>query len=341
MTLRDIAKALNLSTSTVSKALRDSYEIGEDTKKRVIAYAEEVGYHPNTLAKSLKEGKSRTIGVVICAIDNSFVSQMLNGIDRVCNERGYSIMIMQSKESHEQEIRCTEVLYGRSIDGLLISPACETPNVDHLKRFQQLGLPIVLFDRYSDELDVPRVSINNLDAAYQATQHLIKNGYTRIAVLHSNTSLNINIQRLEGYKKALQDHQIGLMEEYIQPCNLQTTDQLEKSIYQAMQKLSTLAVPPTALLTLSDQISTSSISILQEMGYRIPQNIALIGFTNTSLANSLHPPLSTIYQPAIAIGETAANRLIDIIEGVDVEDKQTVYLDAKLHERASSKPFIE
>ncbi|MCL4640520.1 MULTISPECIES: LacI family DNA-binding transcriptional regulator [Olivibacter] len=340
MTLRDIAKALNLSTSTVSKALRDSYEIGEDTKKRVIAYAEQVGYQPNTLAKSLKEGKSRTIGVVICAIDNSFVSQMLNGIDRACNERGYSIMIMQSKESHVQEIKCTEVLYGRSIDGLLISPACETPNVDHLKKFQQLGLPIVLFDRYSDELDVPRVSINNLDAAYQATEHLIKNGYTRIAVLHSNTSLNINIQRLEGYKKALRDHRIELMDEYIQPCNLQTTALLEESIHQAMQKLSALTVPPTALLTLSDQISTSSISILQEMGYQIPQDMALIGFTNTSLANSLHPPLSTIYQPAIAIGEAAANRLIDIIEGTDEEEKQTVYLAAQLHERASSRRLV-
>ncbi|MEH6308951.1 LacI family DNA-binding transcriptional regulator [Olivibacter sp. CPCC 100613] len=337
MTLRDIAKALNLSTSTVSKALRDSYEIGEDTKKRVITYAEQVGYQPNTLAKSLKEGKSRTIGVVICAIDNSFVSQMLNGIDRVCNERGYSIMIMQSKESHEQEIKCTEVLYGRSIDGLLISPACETPNVDHLIRFQQWGLPIVLFDRYSDELDVPKVSINNLDAAYQATDHLIKNGYTRIAVLHSNTSLNINIQRLEGYKRALHNHQIEVREQYIQPCNLQSTSQLEESIYHAMEKLSALSLPPTAIITLSDQISTSSIPILQEMGYRIPQDIALVGFTNTNLASSLNPPLSTIYQPAIGIGETAANRLIDIIEGIDEEEKKTVYLDAKLYERASSK----
>ncbi|WP_240768695.1 LacI family DNA-binding transcriptional regulator [Olivibacter sp. XZL3] len=339
MTLRDIAKALNLSTSTVSKALRDSYEIGEETKKRVIDYAKAVGYQPNTLAKSLKEGKSRTIGVVICAIDNSFVSQMLNGIDRACNERGYSLMIMQSKESHLQEIKCTEVLYGRSIDGLLISPACETPDVNHLKKFQRLGLPIVLFDRCSDELDVPKVSINNIDAAYRATQHLIRNGYKRIAVLHSNTSLNINIQRLEGYKKALEEHHIPLVEAYIRPCNLQTTALLEASIHQAVQELSTLPDPPTAMLALSDQISTSAISILKDMGYHIPEDIALIGFTNTSLAASLSPPLSTIYQPATAIGEVAANTLINIIEGADEDSDQTVYLDAILQERTSSQPL--
>lgn len=338
VTLRDIAKALKLSTSTVSKALRDSYEIGDTTKKRVINYAKKVGYQPNTIAKSLKEGKSRSIGVVICSIDNTFVSQMLNGIDSACNARGYSIMIMQSKESHEQEKKCIELLHARSVDGLLVSPACETPNVDHLKMFLNAGLPIVLFDRFSDELKVPKVSINNLEAAYQATEHLINNGYRRIALLHSNTLLNINIERLEGYEKALSRHQIPLNPNYIKPCDFQNSTTLQKSIVDAIKQLMALPHPPNAILTTSDQISTQSVGIIRNLGYKIPEDIALIGFTNTNLASSLNPPLSTIYQPAIAIGEQAAIKLLNMIEGKDHEPQQTIKLDTTLIERASSMP---
>ena len=338
-TLRDIAKALKLSTSTVSKALRDSYEIGDKTKKKVVNYAKKVGYQPNTIAKSLKSGKSRTIGVVICAIDNSFVSQLLNGIDHACTARNYSIMIMQSKESHAQEIKCIDLLYGRSIDGLLISPACETPNTDHLKRYQDIGLPIVLFDRYPNELELPKVSINNARASYHATKHLILNAYTKIAVLHSNTALNINTQRLEGYAEALREHQIAQTPAYIKPCDFQSTEILKTSIETAIRELMALPDPPNAILTTSDQISTQSIAIIKKLGYRIPQDIAVIGFTNTDLAMSLAPPLSTIYQPATEIGETAANKLLDLIEGKGQQIDQTTFLDTVLFERESSKPL--
>lgn len=339
MTLRDIAKALKLSTSTVSKALRDSYEIGDKTKKRVINYAKKVGYQPNTIAKTLKEGKSRTIGVVICAIDNTFVSQILNGIDSACNDRGYNIMIMQSKESHAQEIKCVELLYGRSIDGLLISPACETSNVDHLKKYQNAGLPIVLFDRYIDGLELPKISINNVLAAHQATTHLIKNGYDKIALLHSNTRLNIDLQRLEGYKNALLDFHIPFRPEYIKACDLHNSNMLQKSISKAIESLMELADPPNALLAANDQISTQSIGIVKNLGYRIPQDLAFIGFTNTNLAASLDPPLSTIYQPAIEIGKAAANKLLDLIDGIDQEFDVFTDLEPLLIARASSAPL--
>ncbi|QNL50538.1 LacI family DNA-binding transcriptional regulator [Olivibacter sp. SDN3] len=338
VTLRDIANALKLSTSTVSKALRDSYEISDKTKRKVNSYAKKVGYQPNTIAKSLKEGKSRSIGVVICSIDNTFVSQMLNGIDSACNARGYSIMIMQSKESHEQEKKCIELLQARSIDGLLVSPASETTNVDHLKTFLHAGLPIVLFDRFNDELEVPKVSIDNLEAAYQATEHLIKNGYHRIALLHSNTLLNINIERLEGYEKALKQHQITVNPDYIKPCDFQNSTTLQKSIVEAIEQLMALPAPPNAILTTSDQISTQSVGIIRNLGYNIPEDIALIGFTNTNLASSLNPPLSTIYQPAIAIGEQAALKLINMVEGKDDDPHQVIKLHTTLIERTSSKP---
>lgn len=337
ITLRDIAAALDLSTSTVSKALRDSYEIGERTKNKVIDYAKKVGYQPNAIAKILKEGKSRLIGVIICSIDNTFVSQMLNGIDRICNERGYSIMIMQSKESHEQEIKCIELLHARAIDGLLISPACETPNVDHLKKIINTGLPVVLFDRFSEDLDVPKVSIDNMEASFKATEHLIKNGYNKIALLHSNTSLNINIERLEGYRKALEAYNIPYKEAYIKPCDFESTKVLQDSIVAAINHLMTLDEPPNGILTTSDQITTQSIGIIKKLGYRIPDDVALIGFTNTSLAASLDPPLSTIYQPAIEIGEEAATQLLNMVEKKYTEERDVIKLKTTLIERASSK----
>lgn len=341
ITLRDIAEALHLSTSTVSKALRDSYEIGEKTKARVMDYAKTVGYQPNAIAKILKEGKSKLIGVVICSIDNTFVSQMLNGIDRVCNDRGYSIMIMQSKESHQQEIKCIELLHARAVDGLLISPAYETSDVDHLKKIINAGLPVVLFDRFSDDLDIPKVSIDNREASFKATEHLIKNGYNKIALLHSNTSLNINIERLEGYKNALEFYKIPYNDAYIKPCDFQNTSLLQESILTAINQLMALNEPPNGILTTSDQITTQSIGIIKQLGYQIPKDVALVGFTNTSLAASLDPPLSTIYQPAIEIGEEAATQLLNTIEKRHPDQNKVIKLKTTLIERISSRPKNE
>jgi len=342
MTLRDIAYALGLSVSTVSKALRDSYEISKDTKERVIAYARTNHYLPNRMAKSLKEGKSGSIGVVVCSIDNSFVSRMLDGIDGVCAQAGYDIVIMQSKESLVQEKSCLKQLEARGVEGILISPSAETIGFEHLLALRETGMPIVLFDRISERFESDQVGINNYHAAFQATEHLLTNRYRRIAML--NIGLDIPFARLRsaGYLDALKKSHLTYGKQLIRPCWPDTGETLKDRVRASIQSLFELAEPPDALFTATDQLSTLSLSVLHEMGHRIPDDIALIGFSNTELADVLTPPLSTIYQPALEIGRLAAEKLIGLISGRGLsEEYETVILPAQLHIRDSSRPGVK
>ncbi|MHA4895971.1 LacI family DNA-binding transcriptional regulator [Pedobacter sp. PWIIR3] len=230
VTLKDIAKALDLSISTISKALNDSYEISSDTKNIVLAYAKSQRYSPNRMAKGLKEGKSRSIGVVVCSLDNNFVSQMLDGIDKYSTEKAYQIIIMQSKESHEQEIACLSLLYAGGVDGILISPAYQGVDLSYLNSLQESGLPVVLFDRLSDQIETHKVGADNFKGAYEATTHLIEAGYKKIAHLNTNTTLSITTERLNGYKKALLDNGIEFRSELVKFCDYADTTTLTNDL---------------------------------------------------------------------------------------------------------------
>ena len=335
ITLRDIAKVLNLSVSTVSRALTDSYQIGDKTKKLVLEYAKAHNYVPNRMARGLKEGKSRSIGVVVCSIHNSFVSQMLDGIDQFCTANGYQLIIMQSKENWEQEKACVNLLYAGGIDGLLISPTYQTTDFDYLKKLQNDGLPIVLFDRLSEHINTHKVAVDNFKGAYNAVVHLITNGYKNIAHINSNSKLNLATDRFEGYKKALADHQIPYNDNLVKFCD---PVNLADSLTIAIKELINLERKPEAIFTATDQISTKSLSILNELNYNIPQEMALIGFSNTDLANVLNPALSTVHQPAFEIGNLAAKQLLKLIQNKKYETFETILLDTELHSRTSSHP---
>lgn len=337
ITLRDIARALNLSTSTISKALNDSYEIGEETKKRVTAYAKAHHYVANRMAKGLKQGKSRSIGVVVCSLDNNFVAQMLDGIDKISTDKSYQIIIMQSKESQQQESACVELLYSGGIDGLLISPACETTDFSYLTNLQASGLPIVLFDRLTEQVETHKVGADNFKGAYDATTHLIEHGYKKVAHLNTNTKLSISTDRLNGYKQALEDHKIEFKPEYLRSCDYTDTNRLNEDMKEAIKAYMALPEPPDAIFTATDQITTRCLSLLHKMGYRVPQDLALIGFTNTELADAMNPALSTIHQPAFEIGKLAAEKLISMIENKHrEEDFETVKLETRIIVRDSS-----
>ncbi|HKG07886.1 MAG TPA: LacI family DNA-binding transcriptional regulator [Pedobacter sp.] len=338
VTLKDIAKALNLSISTISKSLNDSYEISADTKQKVLEYAQEHHYSPNRLAKGLKEGKSRSIGVVVCSLDNNFVAQMLDGIDRVSTENAYQIIIMQSKESQEQERDCLELLYAGGVDGILISPACETTDFSYLNSLQEAGLPLVIFDRLSDQIHTHKVGADNFKGAYEATLHLIKRGYRSIAHLNTNTTLSIATDRLNGYKQALEDNQIGYRPELIRSCDYSDTLKLNADLERAIKYYMNLDVRPDAIFTAGDQISTRCLALLNKLGYQIPKDIALIGFTNTDLADALNPALSTVHQPALEMGRLAAKKLISLIERKNDEpvEYETIMLETSVLVRNSS-----
>ncbi|MEZ2335406.1 LacI family DNA-binding transcriptional regulator [Mucilaginibacter sp. RCC_168] len=335
ITIRDIARELHLSVSTVSKALRDSYEISEKTKKLVMEFAQKHNYRPNPMAQSLKKGHSKSIGIVVSSIDNQFFSQVINGMESEAYSQGYNVIITQSHESYDLEVQNVSHLIHRAIDGLLISIATETADVEHLRKLQQQGLPIVFFDRVSNEIDTHKVIVDNRGGAYQATTHLLDSGYKNIAHITSSVTSSVTTQRLAGYVDALVERGVGVNEEYIKYClhgglNL---DELEQAVNELMQT----EPRPDAILTASDRITTSTMTLLHKKNIRIPQDIALVGFSNTVLADVLNPSLTSVHQPAFEIGRKATEMLLSIINSKrPVTEFENVILPTELFIRNSS-----
>src|SRR6476619_3581738 len=218
VTIKDIAKALNLSTSTVSRALRGSYEISTETKKQVLEYAEKVNYRPNPSALILKERRTRAIGVCVSEIANNYFSQAINGIESIAYNRGYHVIITQSHESQEREKVNIEHMAARGVDGLLVSLSSESVDLGYLKELHEKGMPIVFFDRVTTEIETHTVVANNYLGAFHATEHLIYEGYKKIAHITSSPYLSITKERLQGYRDALEKHQIPFSEDLVKHC---------------------------------------------------------------------------------------------------------------------------
>lgn len=213
-TIKDIALALNLSTSTVSRAMRDSYEISAETKKLVLDYAKKINYTANPIARSLKERRSYSIGIIVSEIANNFYSQVINGVESIAHNKNYQVVISQTHESAEEKMN-VEYLSSRSVDGLLISLSSETNNIEYLKTLHNQGYPIVFFDRIPEDFDTFKVTSNNFKGAFDATEHLILNGHRRIAHLTNSKSLSITKERLAGYQGALKKHHIAYDENLV------------------------------------------------------------------------------------------------------------------------------
>jgi LacI family transcriptional regulator len=301
VTIKDIAKALGLSTSTVSRALRDSYEISPETKKLVLECAEKLNYRPNPIALSLKERKTRSIGVIVCEIANSFFSQIINGVESLAYDRGYNVIISQSHESFEREILDVQYLSSRGVDGILISVSTETSDYDHISSLHQKGLPIVLFDRIAPGINTHTIIVDNFKGAYEATEHLINNGYTKIAAISNSEFLSITSERVAGYKEALSNNGIKINNEYIKYCFYggMIFSEVEESINQLM----TLKDPPDAIVTLSDKLTIGALRTFKRRGLRIPQDVAIVGFSNSDLVELTNPPLTVVRQPAFEMGK--------------------------------------
>jgi LacI family transcriptional regulator len=339
VTIKDIAKALGLSTSTVSRALRDSYEISPETKKLVLEYAEKNNYHPNPIALSLKERRSRSIGVIVCEIANSFFSQTINGIESIAYNNGYNVIISQSRESADRELLNLQYLTSRSVDGLIVSVAAETKDFSYFKELNQRGMPIVFFDRIVDEIKTHKVIVDNYKGAYEATVHLVKNGYKNIATLSNATVLSIAKERLAGYKAALADNGLAVDESMIRFC--QHGGMIVQEVEEEMEALFQLSPRPDAIITSADKLTTNCFRILKAKGLKVPDDIGLIGFSNSDLTELLDPPLSVIRQPAFEMGEIATSLLINLIESKrPVTDFETRILQTELLIRGTSKKVI-
>lgn len=312
VTIKDIAKALGLSTSTVSRALRDTHEISAATKKLVLDYAREINYQPNPIALSLKERRSKSIGVVVSEVANSYFSQAINGIESIAYDRGYHVIISQTHESYAREVINVQHLASRSVDGLLVSLSSETTDISHLSTLHERGLPLVFFDRVADEIHTHKVIADNEKGAYKATAYLIGRGYKRIAHLTSSAHLSISIERLSGYKAALKDHGMDVNEAYIKYCL--HGGMLPEETETAIKELLSLPEKPDAIFVAGDRLSVGCLSVFKALNVRVPDAIAIAGFSNSDVLDLFNPSLTSVRQPAYEIGRQATEMLIALIE---------------------------
>lgn len=332
VTIKDIAKALGLSTSTVSRALRDTHEISAATKKIVLAYAKEINYQPNPIALSLKERRSKSIGVVVSEVANSYFSQAINGIESIAYDRGYHVILAQTHESFEREVTNVQHLASRSVDGLLISMSSLTEDISHLTTLHERGLPIVFFDRVVEEINTHKVVADNRKGAYEATEHLIKSGRKRIAHLTSSTHLSISVERHEGYQAALKAHGLELGPEYIKYCA--HGGKIYEEMEQAIKDLLALPEKPDAIFVAGDRLSTGCLSVFKNLKVKVPEEMSIAGFSNSDVLDLFNPSLTSVRQPAFEIGKQAIQMLIQLIEAkYPVEEFEKVVLETDLYIR--------
>ena len=317
-TIKDIARQLNISISTVSRAMRNAPDVNVDTKKAVMALSEELNYQPNKLALSLKQKQTHNIGVIVPNLDY-VLSTMVKGIDEVALEAGYTVMVCQSNESFGREMVNTRRLLDSLVDGFIISVSSETKVFDHFKKIQEKEMPMVVFDRVTPHLKAPSVRIDNKDGGFQATEHLIEQGYKRIAILAGPKNLGISNSRLEGYLKALKKYKIKPDHDLIIYCDFN-----QDYAYLATQELLAGKKRPDAIFTISDRMAIGAMLAIKEKGLKMPQDIGLVGFNNEPVTNLVTPGISSVDQPAFELGKIAAKLFIERVHNSDMDHVEEV-----------------
>ncbi|WP_316748536.1 LacI family DNA-binding transcriptional regulator [Pedobacter gandavensis] len=332
-TLKDIAKALGLSTSTVSRALRDTHEISSETKKIVLAYAEKINYKPNPIALSLKERRTKSIGVLVSEVANHYFSQAIGGIEAIAYDRGYHVIITQTHESYEREKINIQHLASRGVDGLLVSLSAETSDTNHLSLLHDRGLPMVFFDRVAKDIETHKISANNEQGAYDATIQLLESGRRKIAHLTSSDHLSISIERLAGYTAALTKYGIPVQPEYIKHCP--HGGMFQEETEQAIRELMSLTDKPDAIFVAGDRLSIGCLTVLKKFNISVPEEISISGFSNSDVLDLFKSPLSSVRQPAYEMGCMATEMLIKLIESkYPVTEFENRVLDTELVIRA-------
>ena len=332
ITIKDIARELGVSTSTVSKALKDSHEISEETRKRIKAFADFYHYKPNSLALKLRNKKTMVIGVVIPEIVHHFFSRVISGIDKIANEHGYNVMICLSNESFEKERLNINMLADGSVDGLLISISKETLEKKVYQHFQQLidgNIPFVLFDRVADEIPCDKVLVDDIGGGYKATKHLIDIGCKRIAILTTPDHVNVGTDRKLGYIRALKEAQKSVDKELIIKINenFNIAEQIEK-LLNSPEKM------PDGIFAVNEIYAATAMKIAKEKGLHVPKDIAVIGFTDGLISEFSTPSLSTVAQHGFTMGEQAAELLLNRIKkdkhGESAFEKKVISTNLKI-----------
>jgi LacI family transcriptional regulator len=311
ITIIDIAKALGVSKSTVSRALQNSHDINAVTREKILAYAGQNNYEPNPIAKGLQQQQTFSIGVVVPELKNNFFAQAIEGIDSIAYENGYQTIISQTYESLPREVETVRHLANRSVDGLIVSVSAETNEYEHLKMMHKKGMPIVFFDRVPEEFDTHKVVNDNKKGAYMATELLIKKGYRRIFHVANSKFLSISEERIAGYRNALADYKIPYTDKLVYHCEQGGMD--TEAVAEDILKCLKSKPRPDALFSSGDRITTIVYHILKKAGYHIPNDIAFIGFSNNTMVELFDPSITFIRQPAYEMGRAAAELLLQLI----------------------------
>ncbi|WP_439151343.1 LacI family DNA-binding transcriptional regulator [Winogradskyella sp.] len=345
ITLKQIARELDVSISTVSKALRNSAEISEDTKQKVQAFAKLYNYRPNNIALSLKNRKTNTIGIIIPEIVHHFFSNVISGVENIANKRGYNVIIGLSNESFSKEVINMEMLANGSIDGFILSISKETLQLQDYHHFNETisqGMPIVMFDRVVPDIKCDKVIVDDFNGAKTAVKKLIDNDCKSIALITTKDYVSVGKLRTQGYLEALEEHQITPQAELILKLDdtlnydehLDTLEAEIESLFSSNKNID-------GVFAVNELYALSAMKVARKLGYKIPEDIQVVGFSDGVLAKHSTPGLTTVSQHAQQMGEKAADLLIDKLENefnTDIEEEyQTVVITTDLIERESTK----
>ncbi|AUP79721.1 LacI family DNA-binding transcriptional regulator [Flavivirga eckloniae] len=330
VTIKDVAKYLNVSVSTVSRAFNDKYDIRKETKELILKTAEEMGYHPNPIAKKLSQNRSLNIGVVVPEFINEYYSEVIIALQESLVSKGYQVLVMQSDENEKQELKNVKTLIYDMVDGLLIAPTIGHENISYyLKRIND-GYPIVFLNRVDESIPASKVIFNNIKWSFFATEHLIRQKYEKIYHLSGYRDLCVSKERIEGFKKAMNKHKISKENYKIIEAGL-----LAKEGKEVIEDLIFHHDIPDAIFCVNDMVAFGAIKKLKDNGYRVPEDVAIIGFTETRMAELVTPQLSSVKQPTYEMAKAAGELLLKKINNNEIPD-ETIIMNGELNIRKSS-----
>jgi LacI family transcriptional regulator len=332
VTIYDIAHKLNISAATVSRGLQDHPGISKKTKKKIFDTVEAMGYRSNHFARNLRSQKTNTIGVIVPRLNSFFMSSVIAGMENVANKEGYNLIISQSSESTNKEAANAKTMFNNRVDGLLVSLAYDTKDLQHLESFMKKNVPVIFFDRVMEHNQCTNILIDNRKAAYETTKHLIEQGCRRIMHITAPLLQNVYTDRLNGYKQALTEAKIKFREEDVIIGNLSM-----EAGGEAAEKILKLKTKPDGVFVANDNCAVGCMIAIKKAGLLIPDDMAFAGFNNDPVSQVIEPNLTTINYPGYEMGEVAARHLISYLNGDTHSHRtDTIILRSELIVRASS-----
>lgn len=329
-TIKDIARKLNVSISTVSRAFNDKYDIKKETKELILKTAKDMGYTPNPIARKLSQKCSLNIGVVVPEFINEYYSEIVVALQEFLTSKGYQVLVMQSDENEKQELTNVQTLIDNMVDGLIVAPASDNKNLEYYQDRIKEGYPIVFLNRIEESVPVSKVVFNNVKWSFFATEHLIRQGYEKIYHLSGYENLSVSKERIEGFKKAMNKHKFPKKSHKIIETGL-----LAKEGMAAIEDLIFHQDIPDAFFCVNDMVALGAIKKLKDNGYNVPEDVAFVGFTETRMAELVTPQLSSVKQPTYDMAKQAGELLLKRI-GNGNAPIETIVMNGEFNIRKSS-----